>query len=73
MTLFKIKNLFTLIILSASLIYCKKDESSPLTDKKNNPTTTISSSDKEEYNKQIVEDEKPKVPDVVIPRKDFGF
>lgn len=73
MTLFKIKNLFTLIILSASLIYCKKDESAPLTDKKNNPTATISSNDKEEDNKQIVEDEKPKIPDVVIPRKDFGF
>ena len=73
MTLFKIKNLFTLIILSASLIYCKKDESSPLTDKNNNPTASISSSDKEEDNKQIVEDEKPKIPDVVIPRKDFGF
>lgn len=68
-----IKNTLPLfIVVSLFLIQCKKDESVPSSDKKENPITDIlSPDDKKEEEKK--EEEKPKIPDVVIPRKDFGF
>ncbi len=68
-----IKNTLPLFIfISLFLIQCKKDESVPSSDKKENPIADIlSPDDKKEEEKK--EEEKPKIPDVVIPRKDFGF
>lgn len=68
-----IKNTFPLfIIVSLFLIQCKKDESIPSSDKNNNPITDILTPD-DKKEEDSVKEEKPKVPDVVIPRKDFGF
>lgn len=68
-----IKNTFPLfIIISLFLVQCKKDESVPSPDKNNNPTTDILSPD-DKKEEDSIKEEKPKVPDVVIPRKDFGF
>ncbi|MPS72212.1 MAG: murein L,D-transpeptidase [Chryseobacterium sp.] len=67
------KNTFPLfIIISLFLVQCKKDESVPSPDKNNNPTTDILSPD-DKKEEDSIKEEKPKVPDVVIPRKDFGF
>lgn len=69
----QIKNTIPLLIaISLFLVQCKKDESVSSSDKKNNPITDIlGSDDKKEEEKK--EDERPNVPDVVIPRKDFGY
>ncbi|WP_235696110.1 L,D-transpeptidase [Epilithonimonas caeni] len=68
-----IKNTFPLfIIISLFLVQCKKDESVPSPDKNNNPITDILSPD-DKKEEDSIKEEKPKVPDVVIPRKDFGF
>jgi hypothetical protein len=68
-----IKNTFPLfIIISLFLIQCKKDESVPSSDKKDNPITDILRTD-DKKEADSIKEEKPKVPDVVIPRKDFGF
>ncbi|MBP6576547.1 MAG: L,D-transpeptidase [Chryseobacterium sp.] len=71
-TILKLFPLF--IVLSLTLIKCKKDESVSSSDSGNNPITDIlGSDDKKEEEKKDEETEKPKVPDVVIPRKDFGY
>ncbi len=68
-----IKNTFPLfIIVSLFLIQCKKDESVPSSDKNDNPITDILTPD-DKKEEDSVKEEKPKVPDVIIPRKDFGF
>ena len=68
-----IKNTFRLfIIISLFLIQCKKEESVPSSDKNDNPITDILTPD-DKKEEDSVKEEKPKVPDVVIPRKDFGF
>jgi len=68
-----IKNTFPLfIIISLFLIQCKKDESVSSKDQKNNPITDILGTD-DKKEEDSIKEEKPKVPDVVIPRKDFGF
>lgn len=68
-----IKNTFPLfIIVSLFLIQCKKDESVPSSAKNDNPITDILTPD-DKKEEDSVKEEKPKVPDVVIPRKDFGF
>ncbi|PZU82288.1 MAG: murein L,D-transpeptidase [Chryseobacterium sp.] len=67
------KNTFRLfIIISLFLIQCKKEESVPSSDKNDNPITDILTPD-DKKEEDSVKEEKPKVPDVVIPRKDFGF
>lgn len=75
MNILKIKKTFTLfIVLSLVLVQCKKDESVPSSGKNNNPITDILGSDeKKEDEKKEEAEEKPNVPDVVIPRKDFGY
>ncbi|SDF72623.1 L,D-transpeptidase [Epilithonimonas hungarica] len=68
-----IKNTFPLfIIISLFLVQCKKDESVPSSDKNDNPITDILSPD-DKKEEDSIKEEKPKIPDVVIPRKDFGF
>ncbi|MPT31864.1 MAG: murein L,D-transpeptidase [Chryseobacterium sp.] len=67
------KNTFPLfIIISLFLVQCKKDESVPSSDKNDNPITDILSPD-DKKEEDSIKEEKPKIPDVVIPRKDFGF
>lgn len=75
MNILKIKKTFTLfIVLSLVLIQCKKNESVPSSEKNNNPISDILGSDeKKEDEKKEDAEEKPNVPDVVIPRKDFGY
>lgn len=75
MNILKIKKTFTLfIVLSLVLVQCKKDESVPSSEINNNPITDILGSDeKKEDDKKEDAEEKPNVPDVVIPRKDFGY
>ncbi|SIT99034.1 L,D-transpeptidase catalytic domain [Epilithonimonas bovis DSM 19482] len=75
MNILKIKKTFTLfIVLSLVLIQCKKNESVPSSEKNNNPISDILVSDeKKEDDKKEDAEEKPNVPDVVIPRKDFGY
>ncbi|MDN5627429.1 MAG: L,D-transpeptidase [Weeksellaceae bacterium] len=75
MNILKIKKTFTLfIVLSLVLIQCKKNESVPSSEKNNNPISDILVSDeKKEDEKKEDAEEKPNVPDVVIPRKDFGY
>jgi len=68
-----ISKLFPLfIVISLSLIQCKKDEAIASTDSKSTSATDIVTSD-EKKEDSIKEEEKPKIPDVVIPRKDFGY
>lgn len=73
MSIKTIKSTFPLLIaISLILIQCKKDESIPSSDKKDNPITDVLTPD-DQKKEDSVKDEKPNVPDVVIPRKDFGF
>src|SRR6218665_2904997 len=68
-----IKQLFPLFIaLSLILIQCKKDEAVASSESKSNPITDILGTD-DKKEEDSIKEEKPKVPDVVIPRKDFGF
>ncbi|MCG2792960.1 MAG: L,D-transpeptidase [Weeksellaceae bacterium] len=67
----KVKSLLPLFILFLLVfIQCKKDENSPSSPKKSSPTNILGSNDKKQEHKK---EERPDVPDVVIPRKDFGF
>ncbi|GGG56973.1 L,D-transpeptidase [Epilithonimonas arachidiradicis] len=60
------------LLFSLFLIQCKKDENiSP--DKKSTSASEVTKADDKKDYEEKVEEEKPKVPDVVIPRKDFGF
>ena len=69
-----IKQLFPLLIaISTVLIQCKKDESVSPSNSKSSPSAEVSANDEKKDYEEKVEEEKPKVPDVVIPRKDFGF
>ena len=69
-----ISKLFPLfIVISTVLIQCKKDESVSSSNSKSSPSTEVSVNDEKKDYEEKVEDEKPKVPDVVIPRKDFGY
>ena len=74
---FKLKHSSPLfIVLLLTIIQCKKDDSLPSSDKNNNSITDILSPDKEKAEEEDIkktDEEKPDVPDVVIPRKDFGF
>ena len=69
----KINPLISLFLASSLfLIQCKKEENISSSEKKDNPITEIlTSEEKKEEEKK--ETERPNVPDVVIPRKDFGF
>ncbi|WP_333852212.1 L,D-transpeptidase [Epilithonimonas sp.] len=69
-----ISKLFPLfIVISLSLIQCKKDEAISSPDLKSTTASDILTSDEKKEDSIKKEEEKPKVPDVVIPRKDFGF
>lgn len=69
-----IKNTFPLLIaFSLLLIQCKKDEAVTSSEKNRSPTNDILGSDDKKEEEEKPEVERPDVPDVVIPRKDFGF
>ena len=74
MNTIRLRTLLSLFLISSLfLIQCKKDENLPSDDKNNPITDILGSDDKKEEEKTESEEEKPKVPDVVIPRKDFGY